>query len=143
MKGKNNLIFINALVFIIYLLIYISLAINHFVIMKLEVTKAWFGSSLILVIFALVFILTMKNKEVSEKALKVIGITFGVIIILSSVLFLIYIKYNKFNDCSIFLIIFHIAMVLNIIHESLMKYKMVYFTMLVLIINLYILYTQT
>ena len=104
MKGKNNLIFINALVFIIYLLIYISLAINHFVIMKLEVTKAWFGSSLILVIFALVFILTMKNKEVSEKALKVIGITFGVIIILSSVLFLIYIKYNKFNDCSIFLI---------------------------------------
>ena len=143
MKGKNNLIFINALVFIIYLLIYISLAINHFVIMKLEVTKAWFGSSLILVIFALVFILTMKNKEVSEKALKVIGITFGVIIILSSVLFLIYIKYNKFNYCSIFLIIFHIAMVLNIIHESLMKYKMVYFTMLVLIINLYILYTQT
>ena len=143
MKGKNNLIFINALVFIIYLLIYISLAINHVVIMKLEVTKAWFGSSLILVIFALVFILTMKNKEVSEKALKVIGITFGVIIILSSVLFLIYIKYNKFNDCSIFLIIFHIAMVLNIIHESLMKYKMVYFTMLVLIINLYILYTQT
>ncbi|MCD8865362.1 hypothetical protein [Staphylococcus arlettae] len=111
--------------------------------MKLEVTKAWFGSSLILVIFALVFILTMKNKEVSEKALKVIGIKFGVIIILSSVLFLIYIKYNKFNDCSIFLIIFHIAMVLNIIHESLMKYKMVYFTMLVLIINLYILYTQT
>ena len=143
MKGKNNLIFINALVFIIYLLIYISLAINHFVIMKLEVTKAWFGWSLILVICALVFILTMKNREVSEKALKVIGITFGVIIILSSVLFLIYIKYNKFNDCSIFLIIFHIAMVLNIIHESLMKYKMVYFTMLVLIINLYILYTQT
>ncbi|PTH62655.1 hypothetical protein BU595_12255 [Staphylococcus arlettae] len=143
MKGKNNLIFINALVFIIYLLIYISLAINHFVIMKLEVTKAWFGSSLILVIFALVFILTMRNKEVSEKALKVIGITFCVIIILSSVLFLIYIKYNKFNDCSIFLIIFHIAMVLNIIHESLMKYKMVYFTMLVLIINLYILYAQT
>ena len=31
--------------------------------MKLEVTKAWFGSSLILVIFALVFILTMKNKS--------------------------------------------------------------------------------
>ena len=32
-------------------------------------------------------------------------------------------------------------MVLNIIHESLMKYKMVYFTMLVLI-NLYILYVN-
>lgn len=82
MKHKNKLVFINALIIVIYILVYVSLAIYCIVSMKTEITKAWFGASIILALLALVFILTMKNKEFSQTSLKLLNYTIIAIFIL-------------------------------------------------------------
>lgn len=61
--------------------------------MKTEITKAWFGASIILALLALVFILTMKNKEFSQTSLKLLNYTIIAIFILSVLSSLVYLKF--------------------------------------------------
>ncbi|MDN0188177.1 hypothetical protein P6439_07555 [Staphylococcus arlettae] len=142
MKDKNKLVFISSVVFLIYLLAYILLAIFHFIFLQSGMNKWWFIASIILVLLTFAFIITMQKNPATNKILKLLDYAGYVLFIMYTIIFFVSLKYNDSKTIDALLIITcHIVMVLTFIYFGLKKIKTLSFTTLILLFILYVLYT--